>query len=175
MGRKVHHQTAELLFCFGLTAPPLCWSFVHKEIPDRALNCEDWQECEFNNGQLWCKEGLCGVQRGGAAMLAASYPPLMDPVMNRTSEGFRDGRVAHLLKLEYASRSSARFWQSATFFSLSLQVNDAAVGRDIYFRFPALHTEMHKKKQINPHSDLSWCFASFLFCNQHAFFFYITF
>lgn len=42
-------------------------------------------------------------------MLAASYPPLMDPVMNRTSEGFRDGRVAHLLKLEYVSLSSARF------------------------------------------------------------------
>lgn len=42
-------------------------------------------------------------------MLAASYPPLMDPVMNRTSEGFRDGRVAHLLKLEYVSPSSARF------------------------------------------------------------------
>jgi len=57
----------------------------HEEIPDRALNCEeDWYECEFNNCQFECRrEGGC-VQRGGPSMLSASYPPHMDPVMDKS-------------------------------------------------------------------------------------------
>lgn len=35
---------------------------------------------------------------------AALALPLIDPVMKRTSGGFRDGQVAHLLKLGRLSR-----------------------------------------------------------------------
>lgn len=35
-------------------------------------------------------------------MLSASYPPLMDPVMDTASEGFKEGRAAHLFKIELA-------------------------------------------------------------------------
>lgn len=40
----------------------------------------------------------CGVQWSSPSALSAFYPPLMDPVMDRASEGFKDGQAAHLLK-----------------------------------------------------------------------------
>lgn len=48
----------------------------------------------------------------------------MDPVMDRASQGFKDGWAAHLLKSEYVGLSAARLWQSMTFL---LQANDVGL------------------------------------------------
>lgn len=62
-------------------------------------------------------------------MLSASYPPLMDPVIDTASEGFKDGQAAHLLKQSlYVSPSSGKLRQSMTFM---LQANDVRVSGDM--------------------------------------------
>lgn len=77
---------------------------VLQERPDRALNCEDWQVLRIQQLAVTVQRGvaLCPAEQLSQGSPPLALPlalPLIDPVMNRTSGGFRDGQVAHLLKL----------------------------------------------------------------------------
>lgn len=77
------------------------------------------------------------MQSSRPSMLSGSYPPLMDPVMDTVSEGFKDGQAAHLLKQSFnISQSSGKLRQSMTFL---LQANDLRVNGEYLLLFSVVH------------------------------------